>query len=86
LSDGSSVQYVWYRFVDQPAIARLGLADSVRQRLQDFVAAWQAASGTQGMTIAAPSSGTLASLDPALLVSPPAGLEQGYVPIVISQQ
>jgi hypothetical protein len=86
LSDGSSVQYVWYRFVDQPAITRLGLADSVRQRLQDFVAAWQAASGTEGVTIAAPTSGTLASLDPALLVTPPAGLEQGYVPIVIAQQ
>ena len=86
LSDGSSVQYVWYRFIDQPAIARLGLPDSVRQRLQDFVAAWQAASGTQGVTIAAPTSGTLASLDPALLVTPPAGLEQGYVPIVIAQQ
>jgi len=86
LSDGSSVQYVWYRFVDQPAILRLGLADSVRQRLQDFVAAWQAASGTQGVTIAAPTSGTLASLDPALFVTPPTGLEQGYVPIVIAQQ
>ena len=24
LNDGSTVTYVWYRFVDQPAIARLG--------------------------------------------------------------
>jgi hypothetical protein len=62
------------------------LPDSVLQRLQTFVAAWQAASGTQGVTFAAPPSGTLASLDPALFVTPPAGLEKGYVPIVIAQQ
>jgi hypothetical protein len=86
LSDRSTVWYVWYRFIDQPAIAQLGLADSVLQRLQTFVAAWQTASGTQGVTIAAPTSGTLASLDPALFVTPPAGLEKGYVPIVIAQQ
>jgi hypothetical protein len=85
LSDRSTVEYVWYRFIDQPAIAALALPDSVLQRLQAFVAAWQTASGTRGVTIAAPTSGTLASLDPALFVTPPAGLEKGYVPIVIAQ-
>ncbi len=85
LSDGSTVEYVWYRFIDQPAITRLGLSDAVLQQLQAFVEAWQAASGTDGVTIAPPTSGTPVSLDPALLVTPPAGLEQGYVPIVIAQ-
>lgn len=85
LSDGSTVEYVWYKFIDQPAIARLGLAPDVLQRLQSFVAAWQAASGVAGVTIAPPTFGTLASLDDALLVTPPAGLESGYVPIVIAQ-
>lgn len=30
-----------------------------------------------------PSTGTLATLDPALLVKPPRGLEIGYVPIAV---
>ena len=33
-----------------------------------------------------PSQGTLAKLDPALLVTPPSGLEIGYVPIVTHQE
>ena len=30
LNDGSVVRYTWYRFVDQPAIAALGLSESQR--------------------------------------------------------
>jgi hypothetical protein len=33
-----------------------------------------------------PSSGTLVTLDPALLVTPPEGMEVGYVPIVTAQR
>ena len=33
-----------------------------------------------------PGMGTLATLDSALIVDPPKGLELGYVPIVIRQQ
>jgi hypothetical protein len=85
LRDGSTVEYVWYRFVDQPAIARLALSPDVLQRLQAFVEAWQAASGLSGITIAPPASGSLVSLDAAQLVTPPVGLESGYVPIAIRQ-
>jgi len=35
--------------------------------------------------MAPPSRGTLVSLDPALFVTPPPGLEVGYVPIVTGQ-
>jgi hypothetical protein len=35
--------------------------------------------------MAPPSRGTLVALDPALLVTPPQGLEVGYVPIVTGQ-
>ena len=35
--------------------------------------------------MAPPTRGTLATLDPALLVTPPQGLEVGYVPIVTCQ-
>jgi hypothetical protein len=33
-----------------------------------------------------PSLGKLAELDPALIVTPPEGLEAGYVPIVTRQE
>jgi hypothetical protein len=36
--------------------------------------------------MAPPSQVELAALDPALLVTPPAGLEVGYVPIVTHQR
>jgi hypothetical protein len=35
--------------------------------------------------MAPPTRGTLVSLDPALLVTPPKGLEVGYVPVVTHQ-
>jgi hypothetical protein len=35
--------------------------------------------------MAPPTRGTLVSLDPGLIVQPPAGLEAGYVPIVTHQ-
>ena len=86
LADGSRVEYAWYRFVDQPAIARLGLPAGQRDALQSFVAELHAQFGLAGPSIPPPGSGTLAPLDHALLVSPPAGLETGHVPIVIAQR
>ena len=84
LSNGSQVTYVWYRFVDQPALARLPLTDDQRAKLQ----AWAERvhdQGINGLTIPPPSSGHLVSLDPGQIVTPPAGLERGYVPIAIAQ-
>jgi uncharacterized protein YjdB len=84
LGDGSTVQFVWYRFVDQPAIARLNLSDAERTRLQ----AWAESVHSQGLfgfTIAAPGAGTLTTIDPGHIVTPPAGLSVGYVPIAIGQ-
>jgi len=85
LSDGSNVRYRWYRFVDQPAIQRLGLTSSESSRLQSIVTAMHRAwpNGTRFM--AQPRAGALTSLDSALIVRPPRGLEYGYVPYVISQ-
>lgn len=83
LSDGSTVEYVWYRFVDQPAIARLNLTDSDKARIQ----AWVESLHAQGsLAIPPPTSGTLVEIDPGQIVSPPAGLSVGYVPIVIAQR
>jgi len=36
--------------------------------------------------MAPPTMGKLATLDPALLVTPPKGMEVGYVPIVTRQE
>ncbi len=85
LADGSTVQYVWYKFVDQPAIKALGLSTTEQQNLQTFVDSLQAHSGLNGLAIPPPSAGALATMDAALFVTPPAGLEVGYVPIVIGQ-
>jgi hypothetical protein len=81
----STVEYVWYRFIDQPAVARLGLDDAELLRLQSFVESLHERSGLNGLTIEPPSSGKLATLHPSQIVTPPPGLEKGYVPIVIRQ-
>jgi hypothetical protein len=85
LNNGSSVDYVWYKFVDQPAIARLGLSIAEKASLQ----AW--AESVHGLGLAAlnlppPSAGKLATFDAGLFVTPPAALSRGYVPIVIAQR
>lgn len=85
LSDGSRVDYAWYRFVDQPAIARLQLAPGVLTALQALVESFHDQHGLAGMTLPPPAAGNLASLDAAMFVVPPAGLERGHVPIVIRQ-
>ncbi len=85
LSDGSIVQYVWYKFIEQPAIVRLGLSAATLSRLQTFVESWHQSAGLTGATIAPPTSGSLATLDDAQFVTPPTGLEKGYVPVAIRQ-
>lgn len=84
LSDGSTVQYVWYRFVDQPAIARLNLSAAERARLQAWAESVHA-QGISAITVAPPTAGTLATIDPGHVVTPPPGLTVGYVPIAIGQ-
>ena len=85
LSDGSQVTYAWYRFIDQPSLQGFGWSDAQRQQLQSRVEQLQAAWSTNRNFMPPPSSGVLAALDTALLVTPPPGMEVGYVPIVINQ-
>ena len=86
LSDGSTVTYSWYRFVDQPALQSLGLSDAQKMKLQRFVERLHSRWKINGQYIPPPSRGSLATLDSAILVSPPRGLGVGYVPIVTGQQ
>ncbi|MGC8639489.1 MAG: hypothetical protein ACP5XB_06375 [Isosphaeraceae bacterium] len=86
LADGSVVTYYWYRFVDQPSFQQYAWSEERKASLQAFVAKLHAAWPIDRDYMAPPTRGRLVSLDPALVVTPPAGLEVGYVPIVTHQE
>ncbi len=86
LADGSTVTYYWYRFVDQPSFQQYHWSEEKKAKLQSFVEKIHATWPIDRDYMAPPSSGALAKLDPALLVTPPAGMEVGYVPIVTHQE
>jgi len=85
LADGSVVTYWWYRFVDQPSFQQYAWTEEKKAKLQALVEKIHASWPTDRDYMAPPSRGTLVALDPALLVTPPQGLEVGYVPIVTGQ-
>jgi hypothetical protein len=86
LGDGSTVTYSWYRFKDQPAMLAAGLSDAERDEAQRRVELIHRAWTKEREYLAPPTTGSLASIDPALLVTPPAGLEVGFVPIATRQE
>ncbi len=85
LVDGSVVTYRWYRFVDQPSLQQYHWSEGKRARLQAFIEKVHATWTIDRDYMAPPRSGTLVTMDPALIVVPPAGMETGYVPIVVRQ-
>ncbi len=85
LGDGSVVTYSWYRFADQPAVLNADLTDAEREALQKRVERLHRHWKTDREYLPPPTVGALADLDPAVLVTPPWGLEVGYVPIVTRQ-
>jgi hypothetical protein len=85
LVDGSVVTWSWYRFVDQPSFQQYQWSAEKKARLQAFVERLHAAWTLDRDYMAPPTHGKLVALDPALLVTPPPGLEVGYVPIVTAQ-
>ncbi len=85
LSDGSILTYYWYRFIDQPSLQDADLTAEEKARLQLAAEGIQSHWTLDKQYMAAPTTGTLATLDPALLVKPPHGLEVGFVPIVVRQ-
>ncbi|MEO0481784.1 MAG: hypothetical protein AAF196_20145 [Planctomycetota bacterium] len=86
LGDGSVVTYSWYRFADQPALQNADLSDDEREELQRRVELLHRSWTIDREYLPPPEVGSLASLDPALLVEPPAGFEIGYVPICTRQE
>ncbi len=85
LGDGSVVTYDWYRFADQPALQNADMTDTERESLQKRVEMLHRNWTKDREYLPPPTVGKLADLDPAVIVTPPKGLEFGYVPIVTRQ-
>lgn len=86
LVDGTKVTYRWYRFVDQPSFQQYGFSLEKKNSLQSIVEKIHANWPIDGTYMAPPTNGSLATLDPALIVTPPEGMSVGFVPIVIRQE
>ncbi|TWT80200.1 hypothetical protein CA13_16130 [Planctomycetes bacterium CA13] len=85
LTDGSVVTYAWYRFVDQPSIQALNWSAKEKEKVQKLVERIHRLWPIDRDYMPLPTRGTLVAMDDALIVSPPEGLEIGYVPIAIDQ-
>ncbi len=86
LNDRSIVTYYWYRFIDQPVFQQYKWSAAEKTKVQSIVEKMHANWPIDKIYIPLPSTGTLVTLDPHLIVTPPAGLEVGYVPIVTKQE
>ena len=86
LADGSVVTYSWYRFIDQPSFQQYHWSAEKRAALQTLVEKVHANWPIDRDYMAPPTTGQLVALDGALIVTPPPGLETGYVPIVTGQK
>jgi len=85
LGDGSVVTYFWYRFADQPALLNADLTREEREAIQKKVELLHQKWTREKEYLPPPTLGKLADLDPGVLVTPPKGLEIGFVPIVTKQ-
>ena len=85
LGDGSTVTYYWYLFKNQPTLLNSDLTDAEREEIQKRVEKLHREWTINKEYLPAPTTGKLADIDPALIVTPPPGLEIGYVPIVTRQ-
>lgn len=85
LGDGSEVTYYWYRFADQPALMNADISTAEREALQKRVELLHKEWKSTKEFLPAPTTGKLASIDPAAIVKPPKGMEVGYVPVVTKQ-
>jgi hypothetical protein len=89
LADGSRVTYYWYRFIDQPSLQQYKeiWSNSQKAEIQSIVEKIQKSWNADKEYMPAPRDGKpLVSIDRGLLVTPPEGLESGYVPIVTRQE
>jgi hypothetical protein len=76
----------WYRFADQPAMLNADLTPEEREQVQKRVEKLHRAWTKDRNYLVPPDVGKLAELDPALILTPPRGMEVGYVPIATRQE
>ena len=86
LKDGSTVTYHWYRFIDQPSFQQFRWSKKEKEALQKFVEDIHQTWSKDQEYMAPPTKGKLVAIDPALIVTPPKGMEKGFVPIVTRQE
>ena len=86
LGDGSVVTYYWYRFADQPAMLNADLTPEEREQVQKRVEKLHRAWTKDRDYLTPPDVGKLVHIDPALILTPPPGMEAGYVPIATRQE
>lgn len=86
--DDTWVGYRWYRFVDQPGLQQQNLSETEKAFMQKRVETLHRMTLTpvnkwiNGRNAEAEG---LARVEPAAIATPPAGLEVGYVPLVLYQ-
>ncbi len=85
LNDGSTVTYYWYRFIDQPVFGQFDWKEEKKLALQSLIEKIHTEWPIDRDYIPAPTLGELVSLDKNLIVTPPKGMEVGFVPIVVKQ-
>jgi hypothetical protein len=85
LDDGSTAVYYWYKFNEQPSILNSDMDEAERELIQKRVELIHAKWNKNDTSFPDPKE-EMISLDNGLLVTPPPGLEVGYVPICVHQQ
>ncbi|MBX2873909.1 MAG: hypothetical protein KTR30_17470 [Saprospiraceae bacterium] len=85
LNDGSVVTYCWYRFIDQPVFSQFNWTEEKKSALQSLIEKIHAEWPIDRDYMPKQTFGDLVSIDDNLIVTPPDGLEVGYVPIVVKQ-
>lgn len=82
----SWVAWRWYKFTEQPSIARAQLTSEQKAFVQSRVEKLHAMMGrspSRWIKARGAAAEGLASVDSALLVTPPTGMEHGYVPVAL---
>ena len=86
--DGLWLGYRWYKFVDQPAMKQLNLNAQQRDFMQQRVTKLHKMIPTpvsKWINGRHAEAEGLARTDPAAIATPPKGLDEGYVPIILYQ-
>lgn len=80
----SWVAFKWYKFVEQPSFERAGLSAQEKAYLQNRIETLHRMTGRVSRWIKSRNAARdLAVVDPVQLITPPKGLEIGYVPIAV---